>query len=50
MCIRDRDTVVPAYDTELNAFLTLPYSKLAESLLQQENIFHEDVYKRQGLD
>ena len=29
------------YDTQLNAFLTLPYSKLAESLLQRENIFHE---------
>ena len=38
---KNQDTVVPAYDTELNAFLTLPYSKLAESLLQQENIFHE---------
>ena len=33
----------PAYDysVELNAFLTLPYSKLAESLLQRENVFHE---------
>ena len=30
---KNQDTVVPAYDTELNAFLTLPYSKLAESLL-----------------
>jgi len=29
------------YDTQLNAFLTLPYSKLAESLLQRENVFHE---------
>jgi len=29
------------YDSMLNAFLTLPYSKLAESLLQRENIFHE---------
>jgi len=27
--------------TQLNAFLTLPYSKLAESLLQRENVFHE---------
>jgi actin-like ATPase involved in cell morphogenesis len=29
------------YDTQLNAFLTLPYTKLAESLLQRENVFHE---------
>jgi hypothetical protein len=29
------------YQAELNAFLTLPYSKLAESLLQRENVFHE---------
>ncbi len=29
------------YDSQLNAFLTLPYSKLAESLLQRENVFHE---------
>src|SRR5579885_42917 len=29
------------YDTELNAFLTIPYSKLAESLLQREKVFHE---------
>ena len=29
------------YGTQLNAFLTLPYSKLAESLLQRENVFHE---------
>jgi hypothetical protein len=29
------------YQSELNAFLTLPYSKLAESLLQRENVFHE---------
>ena len=29
------------YETELNAFLTLPYSKLAESLLQREKVFHE---------
>src|SRR5580700_7541937 len=29
------------YDTQLNAFLTLPYSKLAESLLQREGVFHE---------
>jgi hypothetical protein len=29
------------YESELNAFLTLPYSKLAESLLQRERVFHE---------
>src|ERR1017187_2875767 len=29
------------YETQLNAFLTLPYSKLAASLLQRENVFHE---------
>jgi len=30
-----------SYDAQLNAFITLPYSKLAESLLQRENVFHE---------
>jgi hypothetical protein len=30
-----------SYACELNAFLTLPYSKLAESLLERENVFHE---------
>jgi len=30
-----------SYECELNAFLTLPYSKLAENLLQRENVFHE---------
>ena len=29
------------YESQLNAFLTLPYSKLAESLLQRENVFHK---------
>ena len=29
------------YDAQLNAFLTIPYSKLAESLLQREDVFHE---------
>lgn len=29
------------YDVQLNAFLTLPHSKLAESLLQRENVFHQ---------
>jgi hypothetical protein len=38
---KKQDIVVPDYDSQLNAFLTFPYSKLAESLLQQENVFHE---------
>lgn len=29
------------YESQLNAFLTLPYSKLAESLLAREKVFHE---------
>jgi hypothetical protein len=29
------------YDTQLNAFLTLPHSRLAEDLLLRENVFHE---------
>jgi actin-like ATPase involved in cell morphogenesis len=29
------------YESQLNAFLCLPYSRLAESLLQRENVFHE---------
>jgi hypothetical protein len=29
------------YESQLNAFLTLPYSKLAESLLVREGVFHE---------
>jgi hypothetical protein len=29
------------YDAQLNAFLTIPYSKLAESLLQREDVLHE---------
>src|SRR5437763_1812831 len=29
------------YDTQLNAFLTLTYSKLTAGLLQRENVFHE---------
>ncbi len=29
------------FDSQLNAFLTLPYSKLAESLLIREEVFHE---------
>jgi len=31
------------YDAQLNAFLTLPYSKLAVSLLERENVFHEVI-------
>jgi hypothetical protein len=29
------------YESQLNAFITLPYSKLAESLLSREGVFHE---------
>ena len=29
------------YDSQLIAFITIPYSMLAESLLQRENVFHE---------
>jgi hypothetical protein len=29
------------YESQLNAFLTMPYSALAESLLLRENVFHE---------
>jgi len=29
------------YEAQLNAFLTLPYSKLAENLLQREGVLHE---------
>ena len=29
------------YESQLNAFLTLPYSRLTESLLQREGVFHE---------
>ena len=29
------------YESQLNAFITLPYSKLAESLLEREGVFYE---------
>jgi hypothetical protein len=29
------------YESQLNAFITLPYSKLAENLLMREGVFHE---------
>ncbi len=29
------------YESQLNAFLTLPFSKLTESLLLRDNVFHE---------
>ena len=29
------------YEAQLNAFLSLPYSKLAASLLEREGVFHE---------
>jgi hypothetical protein len=31
------------FESQLNAFITMPYSKLAESLLTRENVFHEVV-------
>jgi hypothetical protein len=31
------------YESELNAFITMPYSKLAESMLEREGVFHEVV-------
>ena len=34
------------YEAQLNAFITLPYSKLAESLLEREGVF----YQAQGSD
>ena len=39
---RGADKAHPAqYESELNAFITMPYSKLAESLLEREGVFHE---------
>ena len=29
------------YQSQLNAFLTLPYSRLAEDLMLRENVFHQ---------
>ena len=29
------------YESQLNAFLTVPYSRLAASLLERDNVFHE---------
>jgi len=29
------------YESQLNAFITMPHSKLAQSLLERENVFHE---------
>ena len=29
------------FESELNAFITMPYSKLAQSLLERESVFHE---------
>src|ERR1700690_3773404 len=29
------------YESQLNAFITIPYSRLAESLLQREGVFYE---------
>ena len=39
---RSADKAHPSqYESQLNAFITLPYSKLAESLLEREGVFHE---------
>ncbi len=39
---RTADKAHPSpYESQLNAFITLPYSKLAESLLEREGVFHE---------
>ena len=29
------------YESQLNAFITMSYSKLAESFLEREGVFHE---------
>src|SRR5580704_18246932 len=36
-----RDDKKYKFDAQLNAFITLPYSRLTESLLQKEDVFHE---------
>ncbi len=36
-----RDEKKYQFDAQLNAFITLPYSKLTESLLQREGVFHD---------
>jgi hypothetical protein len=39
---RTADKAHPSqYESQLNAFITMPYSKLAESLLEREGVFHE---------
>jgi hypothetical protein len=39
---RSADKTHPSqYESQLNAFITMPYSKLAESLLEREGVFHE---------
>jgi hypothetical protein len=39
---RSADKAHPSqYESQLNAFITMPYSKLAESLLEREGVFHE---------
>ena len=40
--------VTAQYESQLNAFLTLPYSKLAESLLEREDVFHEVRGRNRG--
>jgi hypothetical protein len=36
-----REDKTVQFEAQLNAFITLPYSKLTESLLQREEVFHE---------
>lgn len=36
-----RDDKRYRFDAQLNAFITLPWSRLTESLLERENVFHE---------
>ncbi len=36
-----RDDKKYRFDAQLNAFITLPWSRLTETLLQRENVFHE---------
>jgi hypothetical protein len=38
---RSADNKKYRYESELNAFLTLPYSRLTESLLKSEKVFHD---------
>jgi hypothetical protein len=41
ICVARKNDKKYQYETQLNAFITLPYSKLTESLLLQESVFYE---------